>query len=184
VRRLGLAVGLTVALLTAASAAGTQPSQSRLLAPEAFQTVAVPDAPARSTRPEAPRSEDFSSVQPPQPAPGAQRAPRVVTATYCAPTPKYCHGWDTAWVGAVDSFRWGDDPYRVKVCEADSRVSTGQCVVVTVVSFCACNDRHGIDLSLPAFGRLTGGIFAPLGRIKVTITRVKGATPTLPPTDR
>lgn len=99
-------------------------------------------------------------------------APRTATATWCAPTPRYCHGWDTAYVGARWSFRWGDKPYAVQVCG----IGYG-CTVVRVVSFCACRDRKGIDLSLPAW-REIGAPFG-LGRIDVTIRRV----PTLPATD-
>ena len=94
------------------------------------------------------------------------------TATWCAPTPRYCKGWDTAYVGARWSFRWGDKPYSVQVCG----IGYG-CTVVRVVSFCACRDRKGIDLSLPAW-REIGAPFG-LGRIDVTIRRV----PTLPATD-
>lgn len=96
----------------------------------------------------------------------------TATATWCAPTPRYCHGWDTAYVGARWSFRWGDKPYAVQVCG----IGYG-CTVVRVVSFCACRDRKGIDLSLPAWEEI-GAPFG-LGRIDVTIRRV----PTLPATD-
>lgn len=101
------------------------------------------------------------------------------TATYCAPTPRYCHGWGgTARLGAVKSFRWGDRPYYVRVR------SGGHSVVVKVVSYCACGVTL-IDLSPYAFQRL-----APLwkGRIRVTVERVghgsvsKGPVATLPPT--
>ena len=65
-------------------------------------------------------------------------------------------------LAAVPSFRWGDDPYRVEVCATT-------CVFVTVVSFCACGDRHGIptviDLSPAAFRTL-----APLRRGVYAVT--------------
>lgn len=103
---------------------------------------------------------------------GSTPAPSAKTATWCAPTPRYCKGWDRAYVGARWSFRWGDKPYSVQVCG----IGYG-CTVVRVVSFCACRDRRGIDLSLPAW-REIGAPFG-LGRIDVTIRRV----PTLPETD-
>jgi hypothetical protein len=103
-------------------------------------------------------------------------------AAWCAPTPTRCHGWDTQYVGAVPSFRHGDDPYAVQVCLAE-RPAT--CTHVVVVSFCACGDRKGeptvIDLSPPAFREL-----APqtLGIVRVVVS---GPIPvpsiTLPPTE-
>ena len=68
-------------------------------------------------------------------------------------------------VGAVSGFSWSDKPYRVRVC----KVGTQRCTEVTVVSFCACNDKRGIDLSVPAFKQLSG---LGAGRIKVTIQRL------------
>ncbi len=107
-------------------------------------------------------------------------AQQAGVATYCAPTPKRCQSWGPpALLGAVQSFSFGDDPYVVTVC----RQSGAPCVAVTVVSHCACGDRHGqptvIDLSPAAFARL-----APLSRgvIDVVLT-VGGPKVTLPPTD-
>lgn len=81
-------------------------------------------------------------------------------ATWCAPTPDHCRGWDEQYVGAVPSFRFGDEPYAVQVCLADEPAS---CTHVVVSSHCACGDRRGeptvIDLSVPAFREL-----APLSR--------------------
>ena len=94
------------------------------------------------------------------------------TATYCAPTPRYCQSWGgKAKLGAVQSFRWGDRPYTVTVCLRDD---PERCVAVRVVSHCACG-RTLIDLSPYAFTRL-----APLrlGRIHVTVSTL----PPLPPT--
>jgi hypothetical protein len=62
---------------------------------------------------------------------------------------------------AVGTWRWGDTPYRLKVCRADDvRV----CVLVVVRDYCARCDRDGrkawhrnsraIDLSPAAFKRL------------------------------
>lgn len=99
-------------------------------------------------------------------------------ATWCAETPRHCTGWDTRYVGAVPSFRHGDKPYRVRVCLADG----SRCTTVTVVSYCACGDRHGvatiIDLSPPAFREL-----APLSRgvIRVELTNANAVR--LPETD-
>lgn len=100
-------------------------------------------------------------------------------ASWCAPTPTRCQSWGgTAKLGAVPTFRYGDTPYRVSVCNR-----SGDCVTVRVVSFCGCGERV-IDLSPYAFRQL-----APLSRgvIPVTVTRVGGGGPapelTLPPTD-
>lgn len=95
-------------------------------------------------------------------------------ATWCAPTPKYCHGWGgKAHLGAVPSFRYGDPPYRVVVHHGD------RSTVVLVVSFCACPGARIIDLSPAAFSEL-----APmsLGVIPVTLEEL-GSGPTPPPTD-
>jgi hypothetical protein len=84
------------------------------------------------------------------------------SATWCAPTPKYCQSWgEPAMLGAVHSFTWGDKPYWATV------TWRGKSVVVRVVSFCACGSAV-IDLSPAAFKML-----APLhvGRLhNVTVT--------------
>jgi hypothetical protein len=100
------------------------------------------------------------------------------TATWCAPTPNHCQSWTPGkFLGAMESFRYGDRPYNVTVRHG------GKAVVVTVVSHCACGNTL-IDLSTSAFERL-----APLseGRIDVTVetggrTVVVQGRPTLPPT--
>lgn len=100
------------------------------------------------------------------------------TATFCAPTPKYCQSWGgTAMKGAVQSFRYGDTPYVVKVCRDDA--DDLPCVRVSVVSFCACG-RTLIDLSPYAFRQLAGPRYRIIGRIRVTMTR--GGNVVLPPT--
>lgn len=104
-------------------------------------------------------------------------------ATYCAPTPDYCQSWGgDAHLGAVPSFTYGDEPYRVTVWHGDRSTT------VTVVSYCACGDRRGIptviDLSPAAFAEL-----APLstGVISVVLQPARGSQDaprmTLPPTD-
>jgi hypothetical protein len=83
------------------------------------------------------------------------------TATWCAPTPRYCHGWGgTAHLGAMASFRYGDRPYLVTVRRGSAKT------IVRVVSYCDCGSTL-IDLSPAAFRDL-----APLsrGRIRVTLT--------------
>ena len=64
---------------------------------------------------------------------------------------------------AVGSFKWGDDPYAIKVCRADDRK---RCVIVLVVDHCArCKAdlkkpwtarSRSIDLSPHAFSALRG----------------------------
>ena len=107
------------------------------------------------------------SVADPSVIPPAGRAVSG-TATWCAPTPRYCHGWGgNAHLGAVASFRWGDEPYFVQV------TSGGRSTVVQVVSYCACGPTL-IDLSPAAFREL-----APLsrGRIQVVVRRLDGHLP-------
>lgn len=113
---------------------------------------------------------------------GAQRFRGL--ATWCAPTPDHCRGWDEQYVGAVPSFRFGDEPYAVQVCLATEPAT---CTHVVVTSYCACGDRRGqptvIDLSVPAFREL-----APLSRgvIAVIVSNPIDVPvgPTLPPTDQ
>ncbi len=93
-------------------------------------------------------------------------------ASYCLPTPTRCQSWGgAARLGAVPSFRWGDDPYTVNVCREDD---ASVCVTVRVVSYCGCGNKL-IDLSGYAFTRL-----APLSRgvVRVVVRRIE-----LPPTD-
>jgi hypothetical protein len=84
-------------------------------------------------------------------------------------------------VGAVPSFTFGDEPYPVQVCAFEG--GQANCVLVTVVSYCACGDRRGeptvIDLSPAAFRSL-----APLsaGIVRVVVDHLRPGL-TLPPTD-
>ena len=94
-------------------------------------------------------------------------------ASWCAPTPKYCHGWGGhSLVGAMPGYT---HPVWAKVCRQDSSV----CITVHVISFCACGN-HVIDLSPYAFKRL-----APLSRGIVAVeVEVLTRVPTvLPATD-
>lgn len=97
-------------------------------------------------------------------------------ATWCAPTATKCHGWGgTAKLGAVPSFRDGDEPYRVTVHHG------GRSVQVLVVSYCACGKRDGIptviDLSPAAFE-----VLAPTSRGVIRVTLERGGA-ALPATD-
>ena len=71
---------------------------------------------------------------------------------------------------AVYGWRWGDEPYQLRVCRRDDPAQ--RCVIVTVVDFCSCSrqrpGRRAIDLAPAAFAQL-----APLGRgvIPITIER-------------
>jgi len=75
---------------------------------------------------------------------------------------------------AVGTFRWGDTPYRIKVCRADDLT---KCIVVTVTDYCGrCHkDLKGkwtrksrnMDLSPQAFSKLRG---LHLGVVQVIIT--------------
>lgn len=110
---------------------------------------------------------------------------RTGYATYCAPTPTRCQDWGgDAKLGAVHSFSFGDAPYGARVCRLDD---PSTCVTVTVVSFCGCGDRHGletvIDLSPSAMRQLAAN-YKTLGILKVSVeSPVDRPAPTLPPTD-
>jgi rare lipoprotein A (peptidoglycan hydrolase) len=88
--------------------------------------------------------------------------------------------------GAVHSWHWGDQPYRVKVT-----APSGRSVTVTIRDYCGCPGGRLIDLSPEAFSQLAGQPGLGVGLIRgVTVTRIVGtvevqAAPgvTLPPTD-
>jgi hypothetical protein len=75
---------------------------------------------------------------------------------------------------AVGTFRWGDDPYQIKVCRADN---PERCVIAIVIDHCArCKDdlkrkwtkrSRSIDLSPHAFASLRD---LHLGVVRVIIT--------------
>jgi hypothetical protein len=114
----------------------------------------------------------------PQPTGEIGTALYSASATWCAPTPTQCQSWGgDAQLGAVFGFRWGDEPYRVRVWRGDRSVD------VLVVSHCACGGTHNaIDLSPAAFR-----VLAPLsrGRVDVAVEDLRGMPGvTLPPTDR
>ena len=87
----------------------------------------------------------------------------------------YTRGGNRMYV-AVGTFRWGDTPYRIKVCRADDLTT---CVIVTVTDYCErCHkDLKGkwtrksrsMDLSPKAFSKLTNGNLH-LGVLRVIIT--------------
>lgn len=75
---------------------------------------------------------------------------------------------------AVGTFRWGDTPYRIKVCRADDLT---KCIVVTVTDYChRCrldlkrkwtHKSRNMDLSPQAFAKLRS---LHLGVVQVIIT--------------
>lgn len=79
---------------------------------------------------------------------------------------------------AVGSWRWGDKPYRLKVCRADD---LSRCVVVTVRDHCArCKDdaqkpwtrkSRAIDLSPAAFRRIES---LSAGLVRVVLFAIGG----------
>jgi hypothetical protein len=126
-----------------------------------------------------PTSEPSPAVVPqPTLGPDAPTAAQKWTATYCKPTPKYCRSWGgDAHLAAVRSFKWGNEPYWVRV----SRVADGQVrtTTVLVVSYCDCGS-HNIDLSIAAYRELDP---TEHGRITVSVTRIDGVPTRLPNTD-
>lgn len=157
-----------------------EPTPIRPIAAEEFKPVEATPYLAPSLIPTAASTPEPTTKPTPKPVLKAhiQSKPRSVSrgipygksvsgsATYCAPTPKYCHGWDRSYVAAIGNFHWGDKPYKVQVCSKN----TGKCVIVTVISFCACGKSNGIDLSVPAFKAIDG---LWRGRINVTVRRVR-----------
>lgn len=82
------------------------------------------------------------------------------SATWCAPTPTQCGGWGgNARLGAVFTFRFGDEPWWARVWRGERFVD------VLVVSHCACRGTDAaIDLSPAAFAAL-----APLSRGRIAV---------------
>ena len=80
----------------------------------------------------------------------------------------------TKYYAAVGTFRWGDDPYQIKVCRADQ---PERCVYALVIDHCArCKQdlkrkwtkrSRSIDLSPHAFAALRD---LHLGVVRVIIT--------------
>jgi hypothetical protein len=101
---------------------------------------------------------DVTSTPAPTGAVGSARY--SATATWCAPTPTQCTRWGgNAKLAAVHSFRFGDEPYLVKVERGNRSVT------VLVVSYCACRGTdRAIDLSPFAFRQL-----APLSRGRIDV---------------
>ena len=85
------------------------------------------------------------------------------------------HG--TRYYAAVGTFRWGDDPYPIKVCRADDR---SRCVIVIVADYCGrCHKdlkrnwtkrSRSIDLSPHAFASLRS---LHLGVVRVIIEEIQ-----------
>jgi hypothetical protein len=82
---------------------------------------------------------------------------------------------------AVNSYRFGDPRYSVRVCLQDG----SKCVTVVVRDYCQCPGNRIIDLSRDAFSRLAD---PSVGLVPVTVspadrTPVAAGRMTLPPTD-
>jgi hypothetical protein len=82
---------------------------------------------------------------------------------------------------AVNSYRFGDPRYNVRVCLQDG----SKCVTVVVRDYCQCPGNRIIDLSRDAFSRLAD---PSVGLVPVTVspadrTPVAAGRMTLPPTD-
>ena len=97
------------------------------------------------------------------PSPSADLGTAIysASATWCAPTATQCQSWGPpARLAAVNSFRFGDAPYWVRVERGSASV------LALVVSYCACGGIDGaIDLSPSAFS-----VLAPLSRGRVQVT--------------
>lgn len=132
---------------------------------------------AGSFSPSTNRTGPASTGASPDPTSSGESSAIRGLATWCAPTPTRCQSWGgSAKLGAVPTFRYGDKPYLVDVCNR-----AGACVTVKVVSYCGCPGDRVIDLSPSAFVRL-----APLSRGVIPVTVLDSGrfpAPTLPATD-
>lgn len=107
---------------------------------------------------------------------GASPDLRTPPATYDSGTATW-YDDGSGLYAAVPSYRWGDQRYKVKVCNRSD-----DCVTVTVRDFCGCPGDRIIDLSPAAFRKL-----APLsqGIVAVTVQDLReGPSVTPPATDR
>lgn len=190
-RRLAFLVVLTIVAVATPQGA---PQQGNRWSASAGTAPALPGAPHVEQRASFPAVTTVSGDAGSNPAGGApQPTPALTTApsaepyqrgwaTWCAPTPTQCQSWGgDARLGAMPSFRWGDAPFAARVCTDGTA-----CTTVTVVSFCACGDRHGIptviDLS-PAAMEAIEPDYRRLGIVRVTVEFPAGPRLTLPPTD-
>jgi rare lipoprotein A (peptidoglycan hydrolase) len=85
-------------------------------------------------------------------AEAAARTDRQPTASPSAAITRGVASWYPAkgFIGAVHSWRWGDDPYPVAICGVQASASV--CLTVLVVDYCdACTGTRLIDLSDDAF---------------------------------
>jgi hypothetical protein len=179
---LGVCVGIITMTLIVATFTDRPAPRSAPVIPPAGTSEA-------SAAPATPSDAGQGSTGAPVPSPSAASTGEVGPAmppvalagwaTWCAPTPTQCQEWGgEAKLGAVPTFRFGDEPYDVVV------VHRGREVVVTVVSFCACRDRHGIptviDLSPAAIAELTP-TWRRDGIIRVHVEGVPDQHPQDPP---
>lgn len=151
-------------VVTAPSASVAQSVEHRPPAPESAGSEVAGSSPARwdgaLPEPAAALTEPHGgSGYGGQPTGAPVSAP--ATATWCAPTATRCTGWGgDAKLGAVNGFRFGDDPYWLRISRGSRHVD------VLVVSFCACGGTDAaIDLSRSAFA-----VLAPLSRGRIAVT--------------
>ncbi|HET7702118.1 MAG TPA: RlpA-like double-psi beta-barrel domain-containing protein, partial [Candidatus Limnocylindrales bacterium] len=169
---------LTVAIVSAAPRPAQTTERVDLSALSSAGPTGAPQPQAGSRRPGPGEAEDAppgrSAWEPARPPVAVPTSPLIVV------TEPPAAGGRASWydVGpglyaAVPSWRWGDEPYQVRVATG------GRAVVVTVGDFCGCPGARVIDLSADAFRRL-----APLsvGLVRVTVTRL-GPGVTAPPTE-
>lgn len=144
---------------------GSQVPSARPVPDDGASVQPVPNHPPRPVRPFVAGPSPTVTVQrlpgPAQPARDHGRAVRG-SASWCAPTPKYCTGWQPpALVAAVSSFRYGDPRYTVTV------QGPAGTVTVTVVSYGVLPKGRVIDLSPASFVRACGPL--SIGVCKVTV---------------
>ena len=92
----------------------------------------------------------------------------------------YTRGARTRFYAAVGTFRWGDNPYAIKICRKDQPAT---CVIAIVTDYCGrCakdlkrpwNKRsRSVDLSPAAFAALRGLKFGVVQVIITELTRGK-----------
>lgn len=166
---------LFAASLVAAPSDGAQrddPPSAPVMAGAGLHRGASHDAPGSLSLPVAamPSAQPMSvRTGTPEPTGEVGTALYSASATWCAPTPDQCQNWGgDARLAAVNSFRYGDAPYWIRVWRGDLFSDA------LVVSFCRCRDTmHAVDLSVAAWnvlspGRPAGSATDP-GRLDVAV---------------
>lgn len=170
--------GAIAALFTIATTAIIRPAEAPpVLDVEPELPWGLAPSPSLGVVPAMPSATAVASESPsPRPTPSATARP-----FYPQISGNPSAGWATVdetigsgFLGAVHSYTWGDRHYLVRVCAV---VEKARCVIVEIVSYCACGPRHGIptviDLSPAAMRRLAGPRWRQLGVYRVLVIGIR-----------